>query len=57
MDDANEPRAGGGDADADVPQLHPEVVEFARWFADWWLRRGRQLVSERKQREEKRHAA
>jgi hypothetical protein len=20
-------------------ELHPEVEVFARWFADWWLRR------------------
>jgi hypothetical protein len=20
-------------------ELHPEVEAFARWFADWWLRR------------------
>lgn len=25
--------------------LHnPEIIEFARWFADWWLRRGRELT-------------
>lgn len=42
----------GGEADADIPHLHPEVEAFARWFADWWLRRGRQLVAERKQREQ-----
>jgi hypothetical protein len=42
----------GGEADADIPQLHPEVEAFARWFADWWLRRGRQLVAERKEREQ-----
>ena len=42
----------GGEADADIAQLHPEVDAFARWFADWWLRRGRQLVAERKKREQ-----
>jgi hypothetical protein len=23
---------------------HTELEEFARWFADWWLRRGRELT-------------
>ena len=36
---------GGWDADEDPP-LHPEVVDFARWFADWWLRRGRLLFAD-----------
>jgi hypothetical protein len=31
--------------------LEPEVEDFVRWFADWWLRRGRDLVRERKERE------
>jgi hypothetical protein len=52
MDDL--PRAVGDEADAEIPQLHPEVVDFARWFADWWLRRGRRLVAEQ---EEERRAA
>ncbi len=42
----------GGEADAENPQLHPEVEAFVRWFADWWLRRGRELVAERKKREQ-----
>lgn len=24
---------------------HSELEGFARWFADWWLRRGRELTS------------
>jgi hypothetical protein len=31
--------------------LEPEVEDFVRWFADWWLRRGRDLVRERKKHE------
>jgi len=40
-------------ASADLPEsaLDPEVEDFVRWFADWWLRRGRDLVRERKKRE------
>lgn len=43
MDDPPSLRAVGQEADAEVPQPHPEVADFARWFADWWLRRGRHL--------------
>jgi hypothetical protein len=25
--------------DEQTEELHPEVEAFARWFADWWLRR------------------
>jgi hypothetical protein len=25
-------------------QPGPELNSFARWFADWWLRRGRDLA-------------
>jgi hypothetical protein len=52
MDDPPSPRDLGGEANAVPSQLHPEVEAFARWFADWWLRRGRQLVAERKKREQ-----
>jgi hypothetical protein len=31
--------------------LEPGLEDFVRWFADWWLRRGRDLVRERKKRE------
>jgi hypothetical protein len=57
MDDPGRLQAVGGEADAETTQLHPEVVEFARWFADWWLRRGRHLVARRRQDEEDRRAA
>jgi hypothetical protein len=56
MDDPRRPRAVGGEADGETARIHPEVIEFARWFADWWLRRGRKLVK-RTQDEEARHAA
>ncbi|MGI8420782.1 MAG: hypothetical protein ACR2MU_00730, partial [Gaiellaceae bacterium] len=26
-------------------ELHPEVIAFARWFAEWWLRRGCELLA------------
>jgi hypothetical protein len=33
--------------DEPTPIHDPEVLDFARWFADWWLRRGHdQLVDE-----------
>jgi len=25
--------------------FHPEVLAFARWFAEWWFRRGCSLVA------------
>ena len=25
--------------------FHPEVLAFARWFAEWWLRRGCDLAA------------
>jgi hypothetical protein len=38
-------------ADHDAPQggslephANPDVLAFARWFADWWLRRGHELA-------------
>ena len=31
--------------DLEEIKLDPEVDGFARWFADWWLRRGRMLVA------------
>jgi hypothetical protein len=46
MDDQPGPRALGGDLDEGTPELHPEVLAFARWFVDWWLRRGLRLVLE-----------
>lgn len=29
----------------EITPLDPEVEAFAKWFADWWLRRGRRLVN------------
>jgi hypothetical protein len=46
MDDPLSPNARGGDPDEGAPEFHPEVVAFARWFVDWWLRRGLRLVLE-----------
>lgn len=31
----------------DGAELAPELVAFASWFADWWLRRGQHLTAER----------
>lgn len=36
--------AGTGDAASVFDATH-ELEGFARWFADWWLRRGRELTS------------
>jgi hypothetical protein len=41
--DGSDPRHQG-EPDEQQPACHPEVAEFARWFADWWLRRGHSLV-------------
>lgn len=46
MDDPPSPRRRGGEGDEAISQLHPEVVAFASWFVDWWLRRGLRLVLE-----------
>ena len=37
------PGTGGMSSHAPSPYPAPEHVAFARWFADWWLRRGRDL--------------
>ena len=34
-----------GNAIDQADDLHPEVLAFARWFADWWLRRGCDLLA------------
>lgn len=31
--------------DGDNTPLDPEVEAFAKWFADWWLRRGSRLYA------------
>jgi hypothetical protein len=46
MDDSRRLRVVGGEADAKVGPLHPEVAEFVCWFTDWWLTRGRKLAAE-----------
>lgn len=44
-------RKSAGSSDENELALEPEVEDFVRWFSDWWLRRGRDLVRERKARE------
>ena len=34
-----------GNALEQADELHPEVIAFARWFAEWWLRRGCELLA------------
>jgi hypothetical protein len=46
IDRAPDPSHQGEPDDEQQPACHPEVAEFARWFADWWLRRGHSLVLE-----------
>lgn len=46
MDDPTSPRHIGGETNEAIPEFHPEVVAFTRWFVDWWLRRGLRLVLE-----------
>ncbi len=46
MDDSRRFRVVGGEVDAEVWQLHPEVAEFVRWFTDWWLTRGLEFLGE-----------
>jgi hypothetical protein len=31
--------------------IHPEIEAFARWFADWWLRRGNQQQAQEEEDE------
>jgi hypothetical protein len=45
MDDPPRLEVGGGEPDAEAPQLHPEVAEFVRWFTSWWLTRGLELFA------------
>jgi hypothetical protein len=37
-------------------ELHPEVLAFARWFAEWWLRRGCDLLATAEANEDRRAA-
>ncbi len=36
-------RRGSGAKGPTDSELEPEVEAFAKWFADWWLRRGSRL--------------
>jgi hypothetical protein len=38
-------RGDGTTHDGDNTPLDPEVETFAKWFADWWLRRGSRLYA------------
>ena len=40
----------GGEADAEAPELHPEVAEFVRWFPRWWITRGLKFAREDNER-------
>ena len=46
MDDPPRIPLPGGRADAAEDQLHPEVAGFVRWFTNWWLTCGLELVAE-----------
>jgi hypothetical protein len=37
-------------------ELHPELLAFARWFAEWWLRRGCELLAAAEADEDRRAA-
>jgi hypothetical protein len=56
MDDARRLRIVGGEADAKSARLDPEVAEFVRWFTDWWLARGVELVAKEEEAERRRAA-
>jgi hypothetical protein len=34
-----------GTALEQADELHPEILAFARWFVEWWLRRGCDLLT------------
>jgi hypothetical protein len=38
---------GGRLPDDTLPTQDIDLENFARWFADWWLRRGRDLAGQR----------
>jgi hypothetical protein len=50
MDDPPRLRVAGGEADAEAPELHPEVAEFVRWFTSWWITRGLKFAKEDNER-------
>jgi hypothetical protein len=41
------PHALGGTDDKHLATHDLDLENFARWFADWWLRRGRDLARHR----------
>jgi len=41
---ARKPYAPGGTDDKHLATHDVDLENFARWFADWWLRRGRDLA-------------
>jgi hypothetical protein len=56
MDDPPRLQVIEGEANAqDKSVHHPEIVEFVRWFTNWWLTRGLELVA--KEDGEERRAA
>ena len=44
-EDGAAPSPKRGNALEQTDDLHPEVLAFARWFAEWWLRRGCDLLA------------
>jgi hypothetical protein len=45
IEDDAAPSFERGNALEQTDELHPEVLAFARWFAEWWLRRGCDLAA------------
>jgi hypothetical protein len=45
IEDGASPSPERGNAIDQTHDLHPEVLAFARWFAEWLLRRGCSLVA------------
>jgi len=45
IEDAAAPSFERRNALEQTDELHPEVLAFARWFAEWWLRRGCDLLA------------
>jgi hypothetical protein len=54
IEDGAAPSVERKNAHEPTQELHPEVEVFARWFADWWLRR---RCAEAGQSQPKRRAA
>jgi hypothetical protein len=45
IEDGAAPCPERGNALEQADELHPEVLAFARWFVEWWLRRGCDLLA------------